>query len=70
MTDLPAKIAEMLYTGEGIVGLYEEDNFLRIVDMIRDRYPKATHDEIVRGFRISIELLQQDEAEAMAGSRR
>lgn len=69
MSDLSAKIAEMLYTGEGLIGLCENNNFARIVNLIHEHYPEATIDEIMRGFRISIELLKQEEAEAMAGDR-
>ncbi|TNC05224.1 hypothetical protein FF100_36045 [Methylobacterium terricola] len=70
MTDLSAKIAQMLHTGDGIAGRCDRNDFPAMVDLILEHYPEATCDEIVRGYRISIELLVQEKAEAMVGSPR
>lgn len=72
MTDLSAKIAQMLHTGDGIADRCERNDFSRMVDLILEEYPKATSAEIVRGFQIAGELMlmMQEEAEAMAEGRR
>jgi len=61
--DLSAKIAEMLHTGDGITGRCERSDFSQIVDLVLDRYPDATAKEIERGFRISMELIEQEDIE-------
>lgn len=70
MTDLSAKIAQMLHTGDGIADRCERNDFSRMVDLILEQYPQATSAEIVRGFQIAGELMVQEEAEAKAEGRR
>ena len=67
MTDLSAKIAQMLHTGDGIAVRCERNDFPAIVDLVLERYPEATSAEIVRGFEIATELMHQEDAEATAG---
>lgn len=60
MIDLSAKIAEFIHTDRISVGICENDRVSRFIKLIHERYPEATMDEIMRGFRISIELLEQE----------
>ncbi|TGD94906.1 hypothetical protein [Methylobacterium nonmethylotrophicum] len=68
MSDLSARIGKMLFEGEGIAGTAAERDFPRMVELVLDRWPEASAEEIHRGFLIAIEIAELRDAEEAAGA--